>query len=145
MDKQRLEEIKAITTALQTQDVHSTSYPYYVLKDKKEEWGFFLTEEMAINFLSRGSHPLNRKNAYVYAKSGYMCNQYSNLHTFIKSGELLRIFEGATPQKSDSGMYYVCPNPNCNKFVQRNEQSHGKIDIPYCKWCGQKFDWGDAE
>ena len=89
MKQAQIELIKSITNALQTQDTHSTSYPYYVLKDKGKEWGFFLTEQGAIDFLSHGTHPFNKKTAYVYAKSGYMCNQYSSLHMLIKSGELL--------------------------------------------------------
>ena len=91
-----IEVIREITTAIQTQDTRSTSYPYYVLKDKKEEWGFFLTEGMAIEFLSSRSHPLNRKNTYTYAKSGHMCGHYSSLYTLIKSGELLRKAQIAT-------------------------------------------------
>ena len=31
--------------------------------------------------------------------------------------------------------------PNCNRFLDRHEQRHGNIDIPYCKWCGQAIDW----
>lgn len=38
---------------------------------------------------------------------------------------------------------YICPA--CNKFIFKNEQSHGNIDIPYCKWCGQKLDWGEEK
>ena len=95
MQKSPIEIIKAITTAIQTQNTRYTSYPYYVLKDKDEEWGFFLTEQGAIDFLSRGSHPLNKKSAYTYAKSGYMCDRYSSLYTLIKSGELLRLLEEA--------------------------------------------------
>ncbi len=43
------------------------------------------------------------------------------------------------PHKSESGMFYICPC--CDRFIDRNEQAHGNIDIPYCKWCGQKLDW----
>ncbi len=43
------------------------------------------------------------------------------------------------PEKSDSRMFYICPC--CRRFVQKNEQSHGNIDIKFCKWCGQAFDW----
>lgn len=39
--------------------------------------------------------------------------------------------------------YYICPS--CRRFVTVTEQSHGKIKIPHCKWCGQAFDWSDAE
>lgn len=46
------------------------------------------------------------------------------------------------PEKSDSGMFYICPN--CNVFIEKNERAHGNIDIPFCKWCGQKLDWSDA-
>ncbi len=41
--------------------------------------------------------------------------------------------------RSDSGMFYICPN--CNKFIDKYEHSYGKIPIPHCKWCGQAFDW----
>lgn len=33
----------------------------------------------------------------------------------------------------------ICPN--CKRFISRYEQSHGRIEIPYCKWCGQKLQW----
>ena len=42
--------------------------------------------------------------------------------------------------ESMTNHWKVCPN--CNHFVERYEQSHGRIEIPYCKWCGQKLDWG---
>lgn len=38
--------------------------------------------------------------------------------------------------------YYTCPS--CRRFVTVTEQSHGKIKIPHCKWCGQAFDWSDV-
>lgn len=44
------------------------------------------------------------------------------------------------PNRSESRAFFVCPS--CNRFLERHEQSHGNIDIPYCKWCGQKLDWG---
>ena len=43
------------------------------------------------------------------------------------------------PNKSDSGFFYLCPN--CERFVHRHENSHGNIDIPYCKMCGQALNW----
>lgn len=47
------------------------------------------------------------------------------------------------PQKSESGMFDICPT--CGKFINRREKSHGNIDIPRCKWCGQKLAWSDTE
>lgn len=47
-----------------------------------------------------------------------------------------------TPRKpaiSSSGVYGVCPN--CRRLVLHFEQSHGNIEIPHCKWCGQALDW----
>lgn len=47
-----------------------------------------------------------------------------------------------TPRKpaiSSSGVYGVCPN--CRRLVLQFEQSHGNIEIPHCKWCGQALDW----
>ena len=41
-------------------------------------------------------------------------------------------------KKSESGMFNICPT--CSKFINRREKSHGNIDIPRCKWCGQKVD-----
>lgn len=38
-----------------------------------------------------------------------------------------------------SGKYGVCPN--CSKLIERYEQKHGNIEIPHCKWCGQKLNW----
>lgn len=43
-------------------------------------------------------------------------------------------------KKSESGMYFICPC--CDRFIERRERTHGNFDIPYCKWCGQKIDWG---
>lgn len=43
------------------------------------------------------------------------------------------------PQMSESGMFYICPT--CSKFINRREKSHGNIDIPHCRWCGQALDW----
>jgi len=40
---------------------------------------------------------------------------------------------------SDSGVYHICPN--CDRLISEREPSHGKIKIPYCKWCGQRIDW----
>lgn len=47
------------------------------------------------------------------------------------------------PPKSESGTFNICPT--CGKFINRREKSHGNIDIPRCKWCGQKLDWSDTE
>lgn len=61
-----------------------------------------------------------------------------------ENDEIADLLEKQIPmgtKKSDSGMFYICPS--CNKFLERNEQSTGNIDIPYCKWCGQKLLWPD--
>ena len=47
------------------------------------------------------------------------------------------------PPKSESGTFNICPT--CGKFINRREKSHGNIDIPRCKWCGQKLDWSDSK
>lgn len=47
------------------------------------------------------------------------------------------------PQKSESRTFDICPT--CGKFIYRREKSHGNIDIPRCKWCGQKLDWSDTK
>lgn len=44
------------------------------------------------------------------------------------------------PKRSGSGMFFICPG--CRRFLERRELSHGNIDIPHCKWCGQALDWG---
>lgn len=49
------------------------------------------------------------------------------------------------PERSDSGAYSICPNTGCRRFILRREQSHGNIDIPHCKWCGQALEWGDDD
>lgn len=46
------------------------------------------------------------------------------------------------PEISSSGVYGVCPN--CRRLVLQFEQSHGNIEIPHCKWCGQALDWKGA-
>lgn len=45
------------------------------------------------------------------------------------------------PGRSSSGAT-LCPS--CNRFMDRHEQRHGKLDIPHCKWCGQAIDWKGA-
>lgn len=47
------------------------------------------------------------------------------------------------PEISSSGVYGVCPN--CRRLVLQFEQSHGKIEILHCKWCGQALDWGGSD
>lgn len=49
----------------------------------------------------------------------------------------------AKAKRSESGLYYICPV--CNKFIERNESAHGNIDIPFCKWCGQKLEWEEQQ
>ncbi len=56
----------------------------------------------------------------------------------------IEALEKQTPKKpinSDSEMFCLCPS--CNHFINKNEASHGNIDIPFCKWCGQALDWED--
>ena len=48
-----------------------------------------------------------------------------------------------TPQRPGSGMFFICPG--CRRFLERRELSHGNIDIPHCKWCGQALDWRDCD
>lgn len=56
--------------------------------------------------------------------------------------------ERLTPKKLKplaSNRYGICPY--CQRFLHRYEQSlesHGSIEIPHCKWCGQALDWGDT-
>lgn len=45
------------------------------------------------------------------------------------------------PAETKSRTLQLCPN--CNRFVDKNEQRHGNINIPKCKWCGQALDWSD--
>lgn len=40
-----------------------------------------------------------------------------------------------------SEIYHICPNKDCRRLIERREQSHGNIDIPCCKWCGQALEW----
>lgn len=47
-----------------------------------------------------------------------------------------------TPEPSSSGVFGICPN--CEAFLDRYEQSHGNIEIPHCKWCGQVLDWSET-
>ena len=47
-----------------------------------------------------------------------------------------------TPQRpAKPGRYSVCPS--CNRFVFQHERTHGNLDIPFCKWCGQALDWSE--
>ena len=62
---------------------------------------------------------------------------------FEKAIEALKTRIPMQPKQDTKQKYnfaYTCPA--CNKFISKNEQSHGNLDIPYCKWCGQKLDWG---
>ena len=43
------------------------------------------------------------------------------------------------PTKAADAKFYVCPD--CKRFIRKNERSHGKQNIPFCKWCGQALDW----
>jgi NAD-dependent DNA ligase len=44
------------------------------------------------------------------------------------------------PTVSSSRLFYVCPS--CRSLLERQEETtYGCVDIPYCKWCGQKLDW----
>lgn len=45
-----------------------------------------------------------------------------------------------SPKKSNAGAD-LCPC--CDRFLERREQKHGNLDIPYCKWCGQAIDWSE--
>ena len=47
------------------------------------------------------------------------------------------------PKLLSSGEFYSCPN--CDIIIRKNEPSHGNIDIPRCKWCGQALDWSNGE
>lgn len=49
------------------------------------------------------------------------------------------------PKISGNGAYYICPNKDCRRLIERREQAHGNIDIPHCKWCGQALEWGDDD
>jgi hypothetical protein len=52
--------------------------------------------------------------------------------------------EKQIPKKPiESVFYYVCVT--CERLIEKREQSHGKIFIRNCKWCGQKLDWGSEE
>ena len=46
-------------------------------------------------------------------------------------------------EKADSGKFYICST--CKKIVKKNEQSHGNLNIPHCKWCGQAWDWSEEK
>lgn len=39
-----------------------------------------------------------------------------------------------------------CSCPNCKKLFGSNEQRKRLVywEMPYCKYCGQKLDWGDS-
>ena len=52
--------------------------------------------------------------------------------------EALKRLTPTKPNKSET-MADLCPC--CNRFIDRHEHSHGNIDIPHCKWCGQAIDW----
>lgn len=43
------------------------------------------------------------------------------------------------PKPSESGVFGICPN--CKRLLFQYEQSHGRIEITHCKWCGQALDW----
>jgi len=53
--------------------------------------------------------------------------------------EALRKQKPRKPARAKTYGLYICPS--CDRFIERHEQSHGNIEIPYCKWCGQRIDW----
>lgn len=59
----------------------------------------------------------------------------------ISDGRLVAVPENKSEKakKSESGNYYICPQ--CRRFVEKYEQSHGRIAIKHCKWCGYKLDF----
>lgn len=59
----------------------------------------------------------------------------------IEDGRLVKASD-IMPQKakkSESGHYYICPQ--CQRFVEKYEQPHGRIEIKHCMWCGYKLDF----
>lgn len=56
----------------------------------------------------------------------------------------LRRLTPKKPTLSDSGDYGICPNYRCRRLILQYEPTHGDIEIPHCKWCGQALDWGDT-
>lgn len=62
---------------------------------------------------------------------------------FIMAIQAVERQKPATPMKSESGMFYICPH--CERLIERREKAHGNIEIPHCKWCGQKIDWRGAD
>lgn len=48
-------------------------------------------------------------------------------------------------KRSDDEIY--CPNPSCRSYIKENEYFGYPIgeDENYCKVCGQKLDWSEAQ
>ena len=67
-------------------------------------------------------------------------SEYNCVNDLMRAWNRRMHSEPKKPEPSESGCYYICPS--CNKFILRREKSHGNIDIPHCKWCGQALDWG---
>lgn len=57
----------------------------------------------------------------------------------------LRRLTPCKPTLSDSGDYGICPNFRCRRLVLQYEPTHGDIEIPHCKWCGQALNWGGSD
>lgn len=55
--------------------------------------------------------------------------------------QLIQAAERAVPEKMRTTETGATVCPCCNRFIERHEQSHGNLDIPHCKWCGQTIDW----
>lgn len=99
-------------------------------------------------FLVRGKRLDNGEiiQGYYLHNDGY-CDRPDGARAFIYRTDYARdAVDPATvepivvkPRKSDAGSS-ICPN--CEHFIMQYEQSHGNITVPYCKWCGQRLDWG---
>ena len=107
-------------------------------------------EECRADFFVNLIRHAENKIKYWKRQPGYRCEIEDNLSQagaeMQYCQDALNALEKQTPQKPkllDSGEFYSCPN--CDIIIRKNEPSHGNIDIPRCKWCGQALDWGEGE
>ena len=115
---------------------------------------------LALERILQGTNkPLSTEEIMEILEKQY--RSHGNRHTFGDDIKALRVFidvkfkhkhgfwigkseaeEKQIPKKphdTEGGMFFTCPN--CRRFLTRREHAHGNIDIPYCKWCGQRLDW----
>lgn len=76
-----------------------------------------------------------RSTHKLFSKIIIVCEKFISIQN--SNPEIVK--DNKIAKKSESGMYYICPD--CNRFIERFEHTHGNTEIRYCKWCGCKMNY----